>query len=542
MTSRFDILIVEAINNALRAARAQPLFLGGVSGSGGGYGGPPGGFVGKLPQTRIAFDSTEAEIGNFPNPVSSGTLVDNLNRIRYRLHQLENMTFLNLTDTPDTYSGYDGYHVTVSGNGLVFSPPSGGSSPSTFISLSDTPASYAMEGSKFVRVNTDETALEFGNINPDDLPAMSPNSILITNNTGTITTGNLHYYAGDNTVVVGVPSVPVYGTNSFTIIAPSGSTGVSQWAFSNVNSPTSNMPFIVGFRARGSLSNPGTIQAGDGLMRIAGRGYDGVDWSATQAQISFVAADNWTVSNHASKIEFYVTPPGKTVVEKAGEITSDKLLVMYGIDNGWHLETTTATVIDGFSFQISGDYTQRYRFGTRIKWYENGASTHKFGVVVSSAYNSGVTTVTLATNNDFSLSEITALWFSYDVMPYGFPAWFSWLPTWTGSGSMTVTATVQTCKFKIVGTTVYFYIGATVTLGGTASVSVRASAPTGINSTAFSPTLAFTAAIRDSNSGSAVVGKGTIASPNIVFQKSDVTNWTLGAGRLVGGTGFYEMV
>jgi len=66
--------------------RASPLFLGGVSTSGGGAGGPPGGFVGYLPQTRVTYDMAEVESNA---TVVSATLLDNMNHIRYRLEQLE---------------------------------------------------------------------------------------------------------------------------------------------------------------------------------------------------------------------------------------------------------------------------------------------------------------------------------------------------------------------------------------------------------------------------------------------------------------------
>jgi hypothetical protein len=70
-----------------RQILTQPLVLGGYTGSGGGSGGPPGGFLGSLPQYRISYDLSELE-SDF-TPTVSGSLLDNLNRIRYRVHVLE---------------------------------------------------------------------------------------------------------------------------------------------------------------------------------------------------------------------------------------------------------------------------------------------------------------------------------------------------------------------------------------------------------------------------------------------------------------------
>jgi len=81
----FETVLFSQLNNLRAYLRAQPLNLGGVTATmSGGAGGPPGGFVGYLPQTRVGYDTTEAEV------TDSGTsLLNNLNRIRYRVAELE---------------------------------------------------------------------------------------------------------------------------------------------------------------------------------------------------------------------------------------------------------------------------------------------------------------------------------------------------------------------------------------------------------------------------------------------------------------------
>lgn len=125
----FERIILDKINNAQRVQKSTPLVLGGSSGSNGGLGGPPGGFVGHLPQKRVAYDTSESETLVVP---SGASLLDNLNHIRYRLHSLElgvifsgsAVTFLDLLDTPDSYVGYAGMVPTVNGteDGLEFVP------------------------------------------------------------------------------------------------------------------------------------------------------------------------------------------------------------------------------------------------------------------------------------------------------------------------------------------------------------------------------------------------------------------------------------
>ena len=86
---RFEDTIANWFEAFRRQIVSLPLHLGGVAGSGGGIGGPPGGFSGKLPQSRVTYDITEAVSSGIPDPLYSGSLVDNLNRIRYRLHVIE---------------------------------------------------------------------------------------------------------------------------------------------------------------------------------------------------------------------------------------------------------------------------------------------------------------------------------------------------------------------------------------------------------------------------------------------------------------------
>jgi hypothetical protein len=78
--------IYDLINTIRNQVRATPMYLGGITASGGGTGGPPGGFVGSLPQTRVTFDLSESASNAIP---SGASLVHNLNRIRYRIAQLE---------------------------------------------------------------------------------------------------------------------------------------------------------------------------------------------------------------------------------------------------------------------------------------------------------------------------------------------------------------------------------------------------------------------------------------------------------------------
>lgn len=75
------------LENLKRRMETKPLNLGGVASSGGGIGGPPGGFINYLPQSRVTYDKLED--GTFFTPASGMSLLDNLNHIRARLNSVE---------------------------------------------------------------------------------------------------------------------------------------------------------------------------------------------------------------------------------------------------------------------------------------------------------------------------------------------------------------------------------------------------------------------------------------------------------------------
>lgn len=84
----FEGIILEYFENLRRQLEARPMILGAISASGGGLGTRPGGYIGFLPQTQVAYDYTEgATITTSGIP----SVLDNLNHIRYRLEVLESI-------------------------------------------------------------------------------------------------------------------------------------------------------------------------------------------------------------------------------------------------------------------------------------------------------------------------------------------------------------------------------------------------------------------------------------------------------------------
>lgn len=78
----FENQLYEYLSSIQSWVNARPINLGGMSGPGGGSGGPWG-FIGQLPQSRVTYDTSELSASGLP--ASGWSLLDNLNHIRYRI-------------------------------------------------------------------------------------------------------------------------------------------------------------------------------------------------------------------------------------------------------------------------------------------------------------------------------------------------------------------------------------------------------------------------------------------------------------------------
>jgi len=102
--------------------------------------------------------------------------------------------------------------------------------------------------------------------------------------------------------------------------------------FSDVQVP---QPLFAGMAARGTNASPTTLSAGDYLLILDGRGYDGsatnhgeyaVGWSDTSAQIAMRAGGTWSGTDHESYISFYTTPDASVTPAERFRIASNGFL------------------------------------------------------------------------------------------------------------------------------------------------------------------------------------------------------------------------
>ena len=130
---------------------------------------------------------------------------------------------------------------------------------------------------------------------------------------------------------------------------------------------------------------------------------------------------------------------------------------LLGPTDGWTINPTTLTRTGNFTFTESGDTTKKWQKATRFEYTQSAVV--KYGVVASSSHSAGTTTVTLVTNSDYAMAagSLDNPRYSYQASPQGYPGWFNYTPTWSGTGTPPALGNGNISgSFEIIGKTVHY--------------------------------------------------------------------------------------
>lgn len=206
-----------------------------------------------------------------------------------------------------------------------------------------------------------------------------------------------------------------------------------------------------------------------------------------------------------------------------------------GLVNGWVSVSEQWTRTGNYTFTIPTDYTTKYGKGVRVRWTDG--STRKYGVVISSSYASGtdLTTVTLATNADYSIVATTVVgrYITRAENPEGFPHLFNFTPTISSSAGAIANPVVSTFKVSFMANEIFFYIDITFDLTTATALSIITTLPV-------TPSFAsaFAASCRDASSGAVPLGIGITGPANpISFRLASGSNWSVGTTKRAYGSG-----
>lgn len=127
----------------------------------------------------------------------------------------------------------------------------------------------------------------------------------------------------------------------------------SMWSFGSGGTFQNNMHF---YRANGTIASPRALTAGQFLVSMGFRGYDGTTMSQSAVAYQVFAPSAWTNSNHEARVQWEVTPNGSITRNRAMQLNGDGSLWLSPNATLAPYRTTTNFVIDGASSGYTGDF------------------------------------------------------------------------------------------------------------------------------------------------------------------------------------------
>lgn len=411
MAQKLDYIILDLLESTARNIKAHPLNLGGVTGGGGGVGGPPGGFIGWLPQTRVAYD--QDEFATLYTPASGMSLLDNLNHIRYRLGTVEASGVAGTirvfdNNTPATYNLTDTIHfsgagviVTNLGSGDIRVTISGGGGGSPLVVQEADGSPIVSNVDKIIFSGMTVVDQGAGDAFVYPLASYYDSRYLKLDASNDPVVGGLLTILNTNPAQVG--GVYVENINA----------QVLELQQNVDNAGTNSATLFMGRHANGT----GNITAPFLDMRqdAPGAGIITGDWlNFSDYQGSPVTAFKVTLSGSVDIAlnEYYKingTPHTHNYIDLSGWIIDT---------NTWSYSSADAPT---YIISVNADMTSKIQSGMRIK-LTHSATVKYFIVTAVGSYSGGVTLITVYGGTDYTLSNsaFSSPHYSSVKVPFGF--------------------------------------------------------------------------------------------------------------------------
>jgi len=192
------------------------------------------------------------------------------------------------------------------------------------------------------------------------------------------------------------------------------------------------------------VTAPGYIRIGTELIHFTG--ISSADFTGCTR-----GADGTVAAAHSSAAAVYSSIAANYWKQMKKEVIATQTFILGNA--GWLPANETWTYASATTFTITGDKTDKYSVGMKLKLTQ---TTVKYFYVVGVSYSDPNTTVTIAQNTDYTFANAAATdpYYSGEQNPVGFPHWFNYAPTY-GGFSTPPSSTIS--RFRIEGRTVFVH-------------------------------------------------------------------------------------
>lgn len=172
----------------------------------------------------------------------------------------------------------------------------------------------------------------------------------------TMVLANSNFNATESAVTISASPTVATPANDGYMIHISGKNGIPSRIVTD-SYGTGAYAVYAGRAARGNVSNPTAVQAGDILSRFSGNGYGTTKYqSLGTGRIDFIAAENYTDANTGSQIKFWNCPTGSNTLTNIASFNGDSA-VFTGVVNPQKGFIYTPRVLSGAQTAITIDFS-----------------------------------------------------------------------------------------------------------------------------------------------------------------------------------------
>jgi len=312
----------------------------------------------------------------------------------------------------------------------------------------------------------------------------------------------------------------------------------------SVNGPTGD---FVTTTLNGAITSSATIMTiGTGLEIPASNGVLQLDYDSTKAVGSDDGPETVKYTTYSTSTgditgmtRGYDANTSGVAHDNRASVQCGPSSMYFNIDPSWIPANETWTYASASTFTITGDKTDKYAVGDKIKLDQTTDGT-KYYYITAVSYSSPNTTVTITGGSDYDFDNetVSSNYYSKSSSPVDFPQWFNYTPTYAGFSSDPTAIS----RFSIAGTKVTLCIR--MHSAGTSNANTFTVTAPVTSKTITNMTWAIVPVSVDNGAASATADFGFLPSNSVTitfYKAGSATGWTTSGGKSASFTLTYEI-